>query len=141
MLYFRDGGSQMFKRRELVMAACGVVLALGGFAFEAWAETWNLGPWVRPLHQVFGASTWPLVTTVVVGLPIAAMFYAAARFTQPASALHLAILVGPFAALQMARLAGAPGAWTLSYALMFTATATAGALAWKAASRKGASSR
>lgn len=131
----------MSKRQELVVGICGIVLAVGAQAFVVLAEGWDLGPSVRSLHLVLGVFTWPVLTTLVVGVPIGAMFYAAARFTRPASVSHLALLVGPFAAVQMISLASAADVYTLAYALMFTATAAAGALAWTSADRRRATSR
>lgn len=131
----------MTRRQAAIWAGWGVVLAAVAHGFVALAESWDLGPAVRPLHRVFGAVTWPVVTTVVVGLPIGAMFHAAARLTRPDSAPQLALLVGPFAALQFVSLANAADLDTLAYALVFTATATAGALACRSVQRRRAGSR
>ena len=131
----------MIEREDMIVGGWGIVLAACAHAFVGLAQTWNLGPWVRPVHQVLGGSTWPLVTALAVGLPIGAMFFAAARFIKPASAAQLALLAGPFAALQVASLAGGSNVYTLAYALLFTAAASAGTLAWKAVHRSRANSR
>lgn len=126
----------MTKRQAVIQAVWGVVLAALAHAFVAFAESWDLGPAVRPLLRVFGAVTWPIVTFVVVGLPIGAMFHGAAGLARPASASQLALLVGPFAVLQVVSLASAANVYTLAYALVFTVTATAGALAWTSVHRR-----
>ena len=120
------------------IALWGIVAAILTQSLISLAETWSFGPSLKPLQLIFGWLTFPVVTAVTLGVPVAAVYFAASRLAKLASAQDTALLVLPFGLLQLLPLAeGSLNFYTVFYPLSFVVTAVLGAalcrLRWPAA--------
>ncbi len=115
-------------KNKIIIVCIGTIVAVAVQTIIAIAETLSFGPSLHPLTAIFGPFTFPIVTAITLGIPIAALYYNAFKLLNIKGTLSIVLLISPFALLQILNVqAAALNLYAFIYPVMLVSMSLFGA--------------